>query len=49
MVGLLILLLKILGILVLATYVIFRLNLDGMTLRLLEPVVHKLCGHDKKW
>ena len=39
----------VLVIFVLATYLIYRLNLDGMILRLLEPVVHKLCGHSKKW
>ena len=39
----------VLVIFVVATYLIYRLNLDGMTLRLLEPVVHKLCGHSKKW
>ena len=32
-----------------ATYFIFKTNMDGKTLHFIEPYVHLLCGHSKKW
>ena len=31
------------------TYTIFKLDMDGKTLHFIEPYVHLLCGHSKKW
>lgn len=45
----LVILFWVLVIILAATYVIFRLDLDGKTLHFLEPIVHKLCGHKAKW
>lgn len=31
------------------TYFIYKADLDGKTLHFIEPYVHLLCGHSKKW
>lgn len=49
MLHLLVVLFWILVIFVAVTYLIFRLDLDGKTLHFLEPIVHRLFKHDKKW
>ena len=49
MLHLLVVLFWILVIFVAVTYLIFRLDLDGKALHFLEPIVHKVLKHDKKW
>lgn len=38
-------LLSVLGV----TYFIFKTDMDGKTLHFIEPYLHMLCGHSKKW
>ena len=46
---LLVVLFWIVVIFIAVTYLIFRLDLDGKALHFLEPIVHKVLKHDKKW